>query len=294
MKLAKEYKLGLLTVFVLVSSFFVINFLRGRDVFNREIELVGYFDDLETLVASAPVQIRGYAAGHVSKVEYCPQTDNFKVVCAVTKELNIPTDSRMLIYSTSIMGGKGIRIEPGSSAQSAQSGDVLTTGSQADLLSMLSDSAAPLLEKLGTAVDSLTLVLSNVNQVLCDQNKNSIASSLRHLNSTLASFNRLAASLGGKSEQINAIVDNLSELSAKLAPLADSAQGTVDNLKDVSAQLKDAGLGETVQDLGAAVKTVDNTVKDIEQPLENLLSDLDELVKKIQENPKKYLKISVF
>ena len=111
MKHQKEIKIGIFVVVILVGSFFVINYLRGKDIFNREIEIKGYFEDVAGLVPSAVVQYRGFKAGQVSSVEYCPETDNFEVVCAIGKQFRIPADSKMTIFSTSIMGGKGILLE---------------------------------------------------------------------------------------------------------------------------------------------------------------------------------------
>ena len=62
MKHQKEFKIGIFVVVILVGSFFVINYLRGRDVFHREIELKGHFGSVEGLVPSAVVQDRGYKA----------------------------------------------------------------------------------------------------------------------------------------------------------------------------------------------------------------------------------------
>lgn len=95
MKHTKELKIGIFVVVILVGSFFVINYLRGKDVFNREIELKGHFDNVEGLVPSAVVQYRGFKAGQVSKVEYCPETDNFEVICAIDKKFRIPADSKL-------------------------------------------------------------------------------------------------------------------------------------------------------------------------------------------------------
>ena len=39
MKMRKEFKIGVFVVTVLVASFFVINYLRGEDIFNSEIEV---------------------------------------------------------------------------------------------------------------------------------------------------------------------------------------------------------------------------------------------------------------
>ena len=59
MKHSKEFKIGIFVVTVLVASFFLINYLRGEDIFNNEIELISRYDDVEGLVASAPVYIKG-------------------------------------------------------------------------------------------------------------------------------------------------------------------------------------------------------------------------------------------
>lgn len=284
----------MLSLIVLVASFFVINFLRGRDVFNRELELKGRFADVEGLVASAPVYVLGYAAGHVNEVNYNRQTNDFEVVCSVKKDFLIPKDSKMVIYATSLMGTKGVRIEPGTSDAEAVDGEFLLTGSEPDLVGTLTAMLYPLSGRINGALDSLTLVLSNVNDVLCEQNKASIKASLEHLDATLLATSELARNLGGKSEEINAIVDNLSQLSSKLGPIADGAEITMGNLAELSAGLKDAQIGKTVENIGNAAGTLDKTLQQVSGPLDSLLNNVDQLVKSIQDNPKKYIKITVF
>lgn len=294
MKIRKELKIGLLAVAVMVTSFFVINFLRGKDVLDREIDVIGHFQDVEGLVASAPASVKGFAVGHVSSIVYRPETDDFEVVCSVKKEYRIPVDSRMVIYSTSIMGTKGVKIEQGTSSELVKSGDVITAASESDVISSITGLIAPLAGKIESALDSLTAVLAGVNDVLNEQNKRSIQSSLRHLNSTLASASELARSLNGKSDEINAIVENLSQLSAKLGPIVESTQGTMSNIEDISAKLNEADIKSAVENIGAAAGTLNSTVNTISQPLDSLLNDVDDLVKSIKENPKKYIKVTVF
>ena len=53
----KELKIGIFAVTVLAVSFFVLNYLRGEDIFNREAEYVSSYSNVEGLVASAPVYI---------------------------------------------------------------------------------------------------------------------------------------------------------------------------------------------------------------------------------------------
>ena len=294
MKISKEFKIGLLVIVVLAATFTVINILRGKDILGREFELKGYFDDVQTLVASAPVQIRGYAAGRVNDVKYDREKDKFEVTCSVSKEFRIPSDSRMVLYSTSIMGGKGIRIDAGSAEELVSDGSVLATGADSDLLSSLGEGLTPILNKVSSALDSLKEVISGVNSVLSDANKRSIQSSLQHLNATLADARHLASTIDGKSPQLDSIINNLSGLSAKLSPIAASAQDAMENVKQVTGQLAGTDIKKTVTDIDEAVAGINSAVEKIKDPLGNVLSDADSLVRAIKDNPKKYIKITVF
>ena len=75
----------------------MINFLRGEDIFNREMKLSARYADLEGLVPSAPVYLKGYKAGKVTEVVYEPETDDFSVTCSILKTFRIPSDSKMII-----------------------------------------------------------------------------------------------------------------------------------------------------------------------------------------------------
>ena len=294
MTVKKELKIGILVIAVLTATFVVINFLRGTDILGREISIEGRFDNVETLVASAPVQIRGYAAGRVNEVEYDPVRDDFRVVCAVDKRFRIPDDSKMMIYSTSIMGGKGIRIELGESATEVKDKGVLATGVEADLISSVSGGIGPLIATITSLADSLKMTISGVNAMLDDTFRSNIASSIDHLKMTLANAQALSASLEGKSEAIERIIDNLSELSERLDPIAGSAAETIENVKGISAQLKNSDLEGTVGSLKGTLENINTAVEKISTPLDSLLNDADKLINEVKNNPKKYIKISVF
>ena len=89
MKYSKEIKIGVFVLVVMVASFFLINYLRGEDIFNREIEVSARYESLEGLVASAPVYIKGYKAGKVSEVIYCPETGDFEVICSILSSIRV-------------------------------------------------------------------------------------------------------------------------------------------------------------------------------------------------------------
>ncbi len=294
MALKKEFKLGIFVIFVLVATFFVINILRGSDIFGREINLIGKFSDVETLVASAPVQIKGYVAGRVKKVEYLTDEDIFIVECAVDKNFRIPVDSKMNLYSTSIMGGKGIKIEFGVSTEYAGNGYELQTGTDTDFITLLTRNITPLMSKVRGLLDSLHVTVSEVNELLNENNRNNIGKTLEHLNSTLSSARELSARLNGKSEDLENLIENLNLVSEKLSPIADTAAVTLNNIKLATGKLAASDIEGTVSDLGTTLEGINVAVDNLSGPLENVLNDADSLINAVKQNPKKYIKISIF
>lgn len=301
--MSKEIKIGIFAVSILVVSFFLINYLRGEDIFNREIELSSRFASVEGLVPSAPVYIKGYKAGKVSEVIYDSEAEDFEVICSIKKEFRIPSDSKMTIYSVDIMGGKGVKIDLGTSGLAASDGDVLAPAFEAGLMDGLAGGIGPLMAKVTSTLDSLSVTVSGINRMLSEENSARIASTLAHLDRTMANVDALSAVIGGKSDELAAFVSNLQIVSDKLVSVAGQADTVLTGINTTVALLSEsdiAGVVTSLKDLLDNVNDPDGTIgklfvdKSAYDSFDALLNDIDDLVNKIQENPKKYLKISVF
>ena len=303
MKFKKELKIGVFVVVVLVTSFFVINYLRGKDIFNREVEVVAYFDTVDGLAASAPVTVKGFKAGKVTEVAYIPSEGNFKVTCSVLKEFQIPADSKMTIYATDIMGSKGVKLDLGSSQTMVEDGGSLAGAIEAGLLDGLAGQLTPMLSKVGNTLDSLNVTVSSVNKLLSDANQARISNTLAHLENTMKNVSAVAASIEGRSEDLNAFITNLSDLSGKLNSVVEKLDGTVEGVSQVVGTISEADIKGVVESFHTLLNNIndpDGTVGkllvdgSIYDSLDTLLIDIDSLINKIQENPKKYMKLSVF
>ena len=303
MKYSKEFKIGVFVVVVLTASFFVINYLRGKDIFNKEIEIVSEYENVEGLVESAPVFIKGFKAGKVSEVIYQSDKELFKVTCSVKKEFRIPEDSKMTIYAVDIMGGKGVRIDLGTSPVAIVDGGVLSPSFEAGLLDGLAAGLEPLMDKVANTLDSLSVTVSGINAMLSETNRNSLARTLAHLEKTMQNVNGIASAVNGKSDEISAFIANLEILSVKLSSMVENVDTLIGGASEVVATLNESdieGVVTSFRDLLQNINDPDGTVGkllvdgSVYDSVDELLTDIDSLVKKIQENPKKYLKISVF
>ena len=303
MKYNKELKIGIFAVSVLVISFFLINYLRGKDIFNKEIELKARYENIEGLTASAPVFIKGYKAGKVTEVKYDTQSGNFEVTCSIMKEFRIPADSRIVIYGVDIMGGKGVRIELGKSMEPAADGALMQSGSEPAMLDGLAAGLGPLMNKVTETLDSLNRTISSVNTLFSPSNQAHFSRTLAHLEKTMSDVSGIASVIEGRSAELDAFVMNLASLSDKMGSVMLKADSAMTGISKTATQISDSdiiGVISSFKELLENINDPDGTIgrlfndDSLYDSVDSLLNDIDTLVGKIQENPKKYIRISVF
>lgn len=303
MKASKELKIGIFVILVLVLSFFVINFLREKDLFNRDIEVSAKYPDICGLTASAPVYFKGYKAGTVSSIEYDRESGEFLVTCTVDRGFGLSAGTRMVIYSVDLLGGKGVELVPGTSAEILDDGAVIPGETRPDLLASVGDEILPLAGKISSAVDSLNVTVSSINRILGKENRDGLAAAIGHIDRTMANIESISSVIGGRSAEIDGLLANLHEVSASLASVMEKADTAMADIGNVAAALDESdirGLVTSFRELADSVRDPDGSVGKlladggVYDSLESLLADIDSLVRQIEENPKKYIKISLF
>ncbi len=300
MKISRETRIGIFVVAVLVASFFVINYLRGKDIFGKEMQICSHYENVEGLVVSNPVYIKGYKAGSVTEVNYNPETQVFDVTCSIVKKFAIPTDTKMTIYSVDLMGGKGIRLDLGTSTEYIEDGAELAPSYATDVISSLTSRIGPLIVKATDAIDSLGMASSAINRVLSGIDENTVRSAMRHLQVTMRNVEKLSNSLAGHSDDIETLVVNLKDVSTRLVSLSEKADSSMGGVQKFAGELGEVdvkALAESLQNLVDNLNDPEGTIGKLTKDsgaydsLESVLKDIDSLVKKIEENPKKYIRI---
>ena len=303
MKLSRELKLGVFAITVLVLSFFVINYLRGKDIFNREMDLLSSYSDVEGLVPSDPVYIKGYKAGAVYSVNYNQETDMFDVTCSVLKKFRIPDDSKMTIYSRDIMGGKAILIDLGSSETIVSDGAYLAPASKPDMMASISDAVVPVTEQLASTMCNIDSVAVSLKKFLNDSNAASFSRTLANLDAVTADARKVSSMLEGKSESLEHFIDDLASVSGRLVNVAQKTDSTMTEVLSIASAIDSADLAGTVESFKSLLDSVqdpDGTLGKliydgkVYDSLDSLLVDVDALINKVKENPRKFIKISLF
>lgn len=303
MKISRELKIGVFVIAVLAVSFFVINFLRGKDIMNREMEVVSEYGDVLGLVVSDPVYIKGYKAGSVTGVDYDPDAGVFRVSCSVLKQFRIPEDSKMVIYSRDIMGSKAIRIEPGLSGTVASEGERLEPEVEPDIFASVSGALNPLVARFSHTLESIDSVAVSLGKVMDRDTRERIDRTLADLERTVADARRLSSAIGGKSAELEAFIENMASVSARLDSVTEKADSAMTDIADVASGLSQSDIEGLVMSFRTLVDSMQDpegsfgkllTDDGLYLSLDSLVSQADSLIRKIQENPKKYVRISLF
>lgn len=303
MKISRELKIGVFVIAVLAVSFFVINFLRGKDIMNREMEVVSEYGDVLGLVVSDPVYIKGYKAGSVTGVDYDPDAGVFRVSCSVLKQFRIPEDSKMVIYSRDIMGSKAIRIEPGLSGTVASEGERLEPEVEPDIFASASGALNPLVARFSHTLESIDSVAVSLGKVMDRDTRERIDRTLADLERTVADARRLSSAIGGKSAELEAFIENMASVSARLDSVTEKADSAMTDIADVASGLSQSDIEGLVMSFRTLVDSMQDpegsfgkllTDDGLYLSLDSLVSQADSLIRKIQENPKKYVRISLF
>jgi phospholipid/cholesterol/gamma-HCH transport system substrate-binding protein len=306
MKISNETKVGILSIAALVLLIVGFNFLKGKDLFNKSKKIYMEFTDLGSLAKSNEVKINGYVIGKV--YDLAAKDKNLNGIVAtinLSEDVNIPKDSKGYI-SSPLIGSSYIVIEKGPSNTFLEPGDTLKTRVDTGILDDVKSQVTPTLSKVREGIDTLKMLLSNVNRVFTADARANLQQTLANLNNATASFNKMMASDGALARSLNnvgditenlkknndsitAVISNARIASSKLAkleiqPTVDTLSAAISQLKAVIARInsKDGTLGALIND-----KALYNKLTDAVISAEILMDDL-------RINPKRYVNLSIF
>lgn len=307
MKVSNETKVGALTVIAVTLLVLGYNFLKGKSLIKKSNVIYARFPDAGALEASNPVKIKGYKIGNVYKIDRIDKNVSEIVVAINLQEpVNIPNNS-IAIVNSGLTGVNVLNIIPGNSTSLLKIGDTLHSGNNPDLLSKIMTSIDPVTASIKQAVDSLRMVLSNVNSLFDENTKANLKNVIANLKTSTAS---LSVMLNAKDGALAKTLNNAETFTTNLNKNNEKINATMDNLKVTTEKFKNLQLQETITNLNNTVAQLQSVIqkansKDgslgllINDPklynnLQNTTRSLNILLDDLKTNPKRYVNVSVF
>ena len=300
----KEIKIGIFAVVVLLASWAGVRFLSGLDVFSRTRTYYVDYTEVSGIAQASPVMILGVKVGSVTAIKLDPtKAEGVELTLEVSRDYNLPIDSKAKLFSDGLMGGKAIAIEYGTSAEFLKNGDHLTAAYDKGLMDMAGAELEGLTKKIGEALTSLTATLDNVNGML-DENRKSFGGVMKNIDSMTDTMDDV---LTGKKQDLVAIVENLSAFADALGRNSAQIDSMVNNVATVTDQFAAANVAESLQQTLAKLNETLDKLNSGEGTMGKLMNDealyanltaasanLSTLLADLQAYPKRYVHFSLF
>jgi phospholipid/cholesterol/gamma-HCH transport system substrate-binding protein len=305
MTISKETKVGILALISFVILYLGFNFLKGRDFFSAENTYTVIYDNVEGLTAANQVSVSGMKVGQVKKVELIAG-NKVQVTLSVRKDLPLPADTKAMLSSDGLLGGKLIRLEMGKSTKMLQNEGVMLAGRETGISDLIKEKALPLLRNLDSLTFSLRIVTrsfeatgSSVNGLVKNTDR-TVVTLGASLNSTIAE-NKV--NLAGITANMKSLSGNLIETERSLKPLIGKFSSIADSLSALkvsqalaTTQKSLEGLQKIMAGIEAGQGSVGKLLKDdsLYTNLNRSVADLDKLLIDFRLAPKRYVNVSIF
>lgn len=291
MKHNKELKIGIAFVAALALFVFGINFLKGINLFSPTNTYYLVYDNLDGLVVSNGVYIKGYKVGQVKDIKYDFKRQHpFLVEIIINDDIELPAGSIANLYDASLLGGKGINLILGTESRHYASGDTLPTDIEKGLIGSL----AEVVPTLQTTIGHVDSTVVSVNMLL---NSDEIAHSLENIEA-------VTSDLKSTSKRLDYMMN------VEIPPVINKADKTLANINNISEQLNEADykrimLGidtaiQNVQEIAGKFNSSEGTVgqlltnHSLYDSINTTIGSVNALVLDLKANPKKYVHFSLF
>lgn len=291
MKHSKELKIGVAFVAALALLVYGINFLKGINLFSPTNTYYLVYDNLDGLVISNGVYIKGYKVGQVKDIKYDFKKEHpFIVEIIINDDIELPTGSVANLYDASMLGGKGINLVLGSENKHYASGDTLPTNTEKGLVGAL----AEVVPTLQTTIEHVDSAVVSVNSLL---NSDEIAHSLENIEA-------VTSELKSTSKRLDYMMN------VEIPPVISKADKTLANINSISEQLNEADYKRIMSGIDTAIQNVQGIASKFNSPegtvgqlltnhslydsINTTIGSVNALVIDLKANPKKYVHFSLF
>lgn len=311
MTISKEVKIGALVAIAIIVFFVGFAFLKNSSIFSSAKDYYVFYENVEGLQVSAPVQIKGLGIGKVTEITLSNERPGMvKVVLEIPDETKIPMGSVAQLTSFDLLGTKGIAMQLSGSTTEAPDNSELTGAIEGGIIDKVSSEITPLLQDLRGVVFLVDSVLLSVNQILNENTRRELQGSIASLNKTMSNFNEISTKLNGQSDQMVSVIRNANSFTNNIVKNNDNIDKIIRNAKTTTDQLAAAPIESTVNKLNATADDLSKVIakmnssdgtlgkiindKQLYNDLNGTLQNLSELAADLKAHPARYINVTIF
>lgn len=304
MKFSREAKLGLLGTLTLFLFIWGLSYLKGKDLFSRQITLITEFDNVSGLVETNPVVVSGVKIGQVQKITFHPDgSGRIMVSLILNKDIAIPKNSVAHLKGGDFMGFREIELLLGDAPERVSNGDTLISKTSSSLMEDVGQQFGPLKQQAEGLLLSIDSVLTAINFVFNEDTRKNLSLSIESMKNTMVTVDQ-------QSNRLAAIMANAESITANLKDNNQTITNILQNFSTISDTLAALELGRTMAEVNSTMEALSLTMGKIQRGegsmgllvndeelyrnLETTSRNLDLLLEDIRKNPRRYINVSVF
>ena len=304
MKFSREAKLGLLGTLTLFLFIWGLSYLKGKDLFSRQITLITEYDNVSGLVETNPVVVSGVKTGQVQKITFHPDgSGRIMVSLILNKDIAIPKNSVAHLKGGDFMGFREIELLLGDAPERVSNGDTLISKTSSSLMEDVGQQFGPLKQQAEGLLLSIDSVLTAINFVFNEDTRKNLSLSIESMKNTMVTVDQ-------QSNRLAAIMANAESITANLKDNNQTITNILQNFSTISDTLAALELGRTMAEVNSTMEALSLTIGKIQRGegsmgllvndeelyrnLETTSRNLDLLLEDIRKNPRRYINVSVF
>jgi phospholipid/cholesterol/gamma-HCH transport system substrate-binding protein len=282
----KEVKIGLSFVVALAFLIWGINFLKGVNLFTPSNHYYLKYENVDGLVVSNGVFIKGYKVGQVRAIKYdFTQKESFVVDVLMNQDIKLPKGTIAYLFDESMLGGKAINLVFSEEKDYHTSGDTLTTDVQGGLMASL----AGIVPSIQSTINHADSLIVSANALI---NSAEIQNSLNN-------FASITAELHKTSKGLTKMIDQ------QFPPIINNVNQICSDLKTVTGQLGEIQYKDIIESLDSTLVNLEEFTNRINSPNSSLglllndkalYNDIDATVNSVnsllidfKDDPRRYL-----
>jgi len=307
--LNKDIKVALLTILSIVFFIVAYLFMKGTLLQSGNPRYSAIFQNVDKVKKSDKVYLNGVVIGTVDNIEFTDITraNEIKLVFSAEKGLKIPSDSKIQIISTSLMGNMGLSLIMGKSPNILKENESIQGIGENGLLQSISNKMEP----LAITSDSL---LRNVNTLFNRNQNENLYITINEMNKTLAMVNMTLSNMNqvvmNNQKPIHQTMVNFEKMSSSLATKQDDINQTIKNIKEITGKANQGDVGAMMNKLNTSINQMNAMLADINQGngslgklmkdpvlynnLNSTVNNANELLIDFKARPKRYVGFSIF
>ena len=305
-KFSKEIRIGLFTVIALTMLVMGVKFLKGNGFLSSNVTYFSEFDNVGGLTDGNSVLVRGLGIGRVKKIVINPSNPTKVLVeIEIDKTIKVPTNSRLILASDGLLGGKLLNLEIGNATTFLPENATIpnaTEGGMMETFGNIGGKVDPILTKADSIAVTLNLLLKDfrVTSSILNQTLTSVGTSSTKVNDLLAenqqnikgitgNINTLTSSLTDTERKVKDLMVKLNTLgdTVNKAQIGSALRATQKSLTELTTTLQSVNKGEGT--MGQLAKN-DSLYKNLNASSEALAKLLNDF----RERPKRYVHFSLF